>query len=78
MPRMKVCKSHSWNEKTVRPDDEYQATEDEAKLVEALEWSKRLQAHPEVAKVLAVGAMISPRTGREKRQYRRRDMRSES
>jgi hypothetical protein len=61
MPKMRVVKRHTWNERTVQPKEEYIATEDEALLVEALGWAERVEySQP-----------------RQNRAYRRRDMTAE-
>lgn len=59
MPRMKVLYGHDWNQSPVKPGDEYDATENEAQLVEALGWSERVE-------------LVEP--VRQRRQYRSRAM----
>jgi len=41
MPLMKARQSHGWKQGRVDEGDEYEATEQEATLLEALGWSQR-------------------------------------
>lgn len=78
MPRMKVKSSYFWNGKETQPGDEHEATDKESETLLALQWAERLPTLGEKvnAALTATAEAISTRTGRPKRQYRRRDMRA--
>ena len=75
MPTMKALQPHIWQQRTVKRGEEYPATENEAVLVEALGWSKRL---PDRIDIINLDSGLGGETlPRPKRQYRRRDMTAE-
>lgn len=41
MPIMRARQSHGWKDSQVAEGDEYEATESEARLLEALQWAAR-------------------------------------
>lgn len=75
---MITTSSHVFADKQMRKGDEYEATSDEADIVEALGWSKRKPLEKiepkEQSKEESVIADAAPDAPRQKRQYRRRDM----
>lgn len=78
MPRLKAKSPYVWNGKPTAPGDEHDADERETQILTALQWAERVPTLGERVADVADRAMtaISARTGRPKRQYRRRDMRS--
>lgn len=80
MPTMITKTGHRFADVDMRKGDQYEATEDEALLIQTLGWAElKKNPTPEEYQTAAIkSADSAPDQPRQKRSYRRRDMRAES